>query len=358
MIADTFSLAGSLYARWAGENPRRRKQAQDLRRALEAADDQRRRRAARLDVPLPETLVVSLTSACDLRCPGCAAAPGFALPPRALRRSLLDDVVAQSRTLGVGRFAIVGGEPLLRADELLRLTREHRDCLFLVFTNGLRLDDALCTALAAHGNVLLFVNVGASAPRTAVEALPERLARALASAARGGLPFAFAATVTRDNLAFLSSTRTLDLLHEGGAAGGIYFDRLADLEEAVPQSGVRADERGALLRRVRAWAARRGSLVVAVPEDERLLGGCGAGGRALLHLSAHGTYEPCPFVPFTAFHAERVSLLEALRSPYFGELRAATAAPSDGCAVRERLPQLHAINARHGAVRSGVDAAR
>ncbi|MBI2895531.1 MAG: hypothetical protein HYY06_18385, partial [Deltaproteobacteria bacterium] len=41
-----------------------------------------------------------------------------------------------------------------------------------------------------------------------------------------------------------------------------------------------------------------------------------AAGREMIHVSAYGTLDPCPFVPFSRFHVSDHGLLDVLCSEY------------------------------------------
>ncbi len=51
--------------------------------------------------------------------------------------------------------------------------------------------------------------------------------------------------------------------------------------------------------------------------DGEYVGGCVAGGRSYLHISAGGDIEPCAFIHYSDSNIREKSLLEALRSPLF-----------------------------------------
>ena len=69
------------------------------------------------------------------------------------------------------------------------------------------------------------------------------------------------------------------------------------------------------------------------------MGGCLAAGRGFFHINPYGGAEPCPFSPYSDINLRNVSLRQALRSPLFQKIRAASvlaASHSGGCVLFEQ----------------------
>jgi MoaA/NifB/PqqE/SkfB family radical SAM enzyme len=97
------------------------------------------------------SLELEFTRACNLRCTYCYSSAGAALHDE-LSLAELCDVLEQAKGLGARRIVLLGGgEPFMypAVREIVR----HVDGLGLaqaVFTNGIRLDEALCRFLFDH----------------------------------------------------------------------------------------------------------------------------------------------------------------------------------------------------------------
>ncbi len=110
---------------WLVERPDRRRAAADLAASLIAAEKRRAETAMRLDIEIPMTLVVGLSTRCNLRCPSCLAIDEVAGPETALSRDAVDALLDEARTLGIARIALVGGEPLLALEFDREIGRAH-----------------------------------------------------------------------------------------------------------------------------------------------------------------------------------------------------------------------------------------
>ena len=97
------------------------------------------------------------------------------------------------------------------------------------------------------------------------------------------------------------------------------------------------------------------SLFVAVPGDEAPFGGCLAGGRGFVHISADGDLEACPFAPYSDTNLRDISLREGLQSELLAVIRANAAwlkRDRGGCALWGKREAIEALipqknDARH-----------
>jgi MoaA/NifB/PqqE/SkfB family radical SAM enzyme len=339
-----------LVERWLRARPDLAPGVVALTRELDLADARRQEAATREGVPIPETLVISLTSACNLRCPGCGIDQLVAGPRRDLAPEVLDEAVSQALALGIQRFALLGGEPLL-SPLCDRLVLEHPQCFFTLLTNGRPLTEDRAARLASGANCLLLLNVGSTSRSEVAEALDPGAIRATSVVREAGLLFAVAATVTRLNHALLGRRDTLDQLAGSGAGLAVFFDHAAGFDGAGADLSLPRDARRAWVAGARRDLSTRGLPVLCIPEDEWVLGGCAAAGRLVLHVSVHGTIEPCPFVPFSSHHVRREGLLGALRSGFFRDLRDhehAWESVPGACAYRAAAAEFREVCRCHG----------
>ena len=113
----------------------------------------RRARQAAEGLHVPPIAIFSITNRCNLRCKGCYAQAIRHEGPEELSPGQLRGIVAQADALGISFFVIAGGEPLTRP-EIVDITRDFPNILFLLVTNGLLLDAPLIGRLAGpaeHG---------------------------------------------------------------------------------------------------------------------------------------------------------------------------------------------------------------
>ena len=225
--------------------------------------------------------------------------------------------------------------------------------LFNVFSNGRLLDDDRARRLAALPNFALYLNVGSTNRRGSVDRLDRGVLRALATAERHGLFHGAAITISADNAPLFAARATLDTLRDAGSRFALFLDYLPAIGIPQDRFSTPPAERAAVVANARAFAAEHDFFCRLVPEDEALFGGCMAAGREILCVSAYGTIDPCPFVPFSNLRFPETTLVEALRSPFMSDVRDRSRdweMRGGACAVRAAADEFAAVAHQHGAL--------
>ncbi len=303
-----------------------------------------RREWQKRGVRVPPIIIFSITHMCNLECTGCyaksflgesagechgAATPAFARArgnDAAARPELSDDklrsIVAEATGLGVSFFVIAGGEPLMR-EAILDIAERNPRVVFLMFTNGLLLDEAMVDRIDRLKNIVPLISLEGSAEQTDQRRGPgtyEQLMSAMERLRRRGVFFGCSLTLTSRNFSTIFSEEYVD----GLQAAGCRIFLLADytpVEEGTEDWVLSPEQREQVAARVQELRGRRKAVFVAVPWDEQEVGGCLSAGRGFVHINASGAVEPCPFAPFSDTDLTEASLLEALKSPFLARLR-------------------------------------
>jgi MoaA/NifB/PqqE/SkfB family radical SAM enzyme len=134
-----------------------------IRRQMKAA--RIRARWEKQGVPVPPILIFSITNQCNLECKGCYQREFHPSTEKELSADKLRRITQEAHKLGVYFFVIAGGEPLTRP-ELLDITQDYPDILFLVFTNGTLIDDAMVKRFKRQKNVIPLLSLEGDAADT------------------------------------------------------------------------------------------------------------------------------------------------------------------------------------------------
>jgi len=264
-------------------------------RAL-AAFERRRRRGAYF----PAFLFISVTQRCNLSCKGCWATG--AAQPADMGSDLLESLIREGLAQGVRFFGILGGEPLLWPG-LPEVLARWPQAYFLLFTNGLLLDEAMAGRLTAAGNISPLVSVEGGAESYGLRReVPEGFARATAAVTRcraAGMVTGAAWSVSRSNFDETVASGFVDRLVEAGAHYvWPYIYRPSGVEpgfdEALDDEQVRAVRRFVVDER-----RRRDVVIVDAYWDHAGRALCPAATGISLHVNAAGQIEPCPPVQFS-----------------------------------------------------------
>ena len=101
------------------------------------AENKRKQNEKKHSIKIPPVCIVSVTNHCNLQCMGCEAINHSGTDE--LSRADLEKAISEAIELGIYLFVIAGGEPLFVKD-LIEILRAYPQAIFLVFTNGLLLN--------------------------------------------------------------------------------------------------------------------------------------------------------------------------------------------------------------------------
>jgi MoaA/NifB/PqqE/SkfB family radical SAM enzyme len=268
----------------------------------------------------PDAMLISPTMRCNLNCYGCYSG---VYSQEDLPYEVLDRLMGECKEMGIHLVMMTGGEPFLRQD-LFDLFEKHEDMMFQVYTNGTLIDEKMIDRFVALGNV---------APAISLEGLKEetdgrrgdgqfdQILRLMEELKEAGILFAVSTTQTSRNHDVLTSDAFVDFLVEKGCIllwnfHYVPIGRNPDLSLMVtPEQRNRARERLAYFR------ATKPMLFVDFWNDGCLTRGCIAAGRKYFHVNARGDVEPCIFCHFASDNIKEKSVMEALNSPLFKEMR-------------------------------------
>ena len=269
----------------------------------------------------PNAMLMSPTMRCNLNCYGCYA--GSYPTGEELPFEVMDRLVGECKEMGIHLVIITGGEPFLRRD-LFDLFEKHQDTTFQIYTNGTLIDENMVERFVALGNVVPAISLEGLREETDArrgKGYFDRVVRVMDWLKRAGIFFAISTTQTNRNTDTITSDAFIDFLVEKGCIllwnfHYIPIGRDADISlMATPEQRNRIRERFAYFR------ANKPILMVDFWNDGCLTQGCIAGGRKYFHVNARGDLEPCVFCHFASDNVKEKSLMEALNSPLFREIR-------------------------------------
>src|SRR3990172_4657094 len=269
----------------------------------------------------PNAMLMSPTMRCNLNCYGCYS--GSYPTEEELPFEVMDRLVGECKEMGIHLVIITGGEPFLRRD-LFDLFEKHQDTTFQIYTNGTLIDEKMVERFVALGNVVPAISLEGLREETDArrgKGYFDRVVRVMGWLKKAGIFFAISTTQTNRNTDTITSDAFIDFLVEKGCIllwnfHYIPIGRDADVSlMATPEQRNRIRERFAYFR------ANKPILMVDFWNDGCLTQGCIAGGRRYFHVNARGDLEPCVFCHFASDNVKEKSLMEALNSPLFREMR-------------------------------------
>jgi MoaA/NifB/PqqE/SkfB family radical SAM enzyme len=109
-------------------------------------------------IHVPPIIIFSITDKCNLHCKGCYAQAIHKPPETELSTEELGNIIGEAKELGSSFFVLAGGEPFVRS-EILEITKQFPEILFLVFTNGMLIDDEMIKKLKKQKNVVPVISL-------------------------------------------------------------------------------------------------------------------------------------------------------------------------------------------------------
>lgn len=276
-----------------------------------------RKMSEQLGINVPHTILIDPTSACNLRCTGCWA--GEYRKHDSLPREVLDRILVEAKELGIYWIVMSGGEPFLYP-HLLDLAAKHSDMVFMLYTNGTLISDAVADRLVEVGNVSPAISLEGDRERTDArrgQGVFDKVMAAMDRLRQRGVPFGVSLTLTSENVYEVTADAFIDFLIEKGVAYGWSFHYIPIGRDPDVRLMVTPEQRAYLVDRIHTIRTQKPFLIADFWNDGELTEGCIAGGRRYFHITASGTVEPCAFVHFSVDNILDKSLREVLNSPLF-----------------------------------------
>lgn len=307
----------------------------------------------RHDCFVPRALLLDPTNGCNLRCAGCWSADYDR--SASLSYGMLDDILTQSEALGIEECMMSGGEPLLRRNDILKLCAGHRKTIFGLYTNGMLVDESLVDEMARLGNLNLFLSLEGWKEETDArrgEGVFDKVMSAMDLLRSRRIGFAFSLCYHRGNYRTIASEEYLDFLREKGAWFGWLFQYVPVGSGADPFLACTGEERACVRKRISDYSRKHGMVLIDFWNNGHLTFGCVGAGSGFVHINAQGDVEPCAFCHYSDANLHDMSLMEALRSPFFQKFRQAQpfdANPLLGCPLMNKPDKLAEIVQATGA---------
>ena len=272
---------------------------------------------------IPWAILMDPTSACNLHCTGCWAAEyGHKLN---MDLDTLDSIIQQGKELGTYMYIYSGGEPLVRAQDIITLCEKHSDCIFLAFTNATLIDEAFADNMLRVKNFIPAISVEGFEEETDFrrgKGTYARVVHAMEILKERKLPFGVSCCYTSKNASVIGSEAYFDDLIAKGAKFAWIFTYMPVGVGAPTDLMATAEQREYMYHQIREFRKTKPIFTLDFWNDGEYVKGCIAGGRYYLHINANGDIEPCAFIHYSDSNIREKTLLEAYQSPLFMAYRA------------------------------------
>lgn len=270
----------------------------------------------------PRLLLIDPTSRCNLKCIGCWSADYKVNSDLSYEK--LDELAGDAHKLGVRQIIMSGGEPLLRKDDILKLCEKHNNITYGLFTNGTLIDEEFVNEMERLKNLNVFVSIEGFREHTDFRRGTGTYDRVIASMdllEKHNIGFGFSICYHSKNYEVVTSDEFLDFLREKGAWFGWMFNYIPVGKDADLSLCCSADQRAYVKRKIEEYNKKHNYLIIDFPNSGHKSIGCVAASNDFAHINSNGDLEPCAFCHYSDSNVNEMSLLEAIRSPFFTNFR-------------------------------------
>jgi len=271
---------------------------------------------------VPPILVISVTSKCNLHCEGCYHQALRSQTDAEMSDERLWKLVEEAKELGISFIVLGGGEPLMRPN-ILDLSKETPEIMFMMFTNGQLINDEALKKIAANRNVVPLLSLEGYQIDTdgrRGSGVYSVLLQSIAKLKKKEVFWGTSLTMTRSNFAEVTDEKFIKQLVDSGCK----FFMLVEYTPVIAgtEGWVLSEEQKAKVTAIRnGFRQKFPALFIALPWDEDEIGGCLSAGRGFVHISAEGNVEPCPFIAYSDTNLKNMTLKEALQSKMLRTIR-------------------------------------
>jgi MoaA/NifB/PqqE/SkfB family radical SAM enzyme len=280
-----------------------------------------RKNAKKYGVSIPWVILFDPTSACNLHCTGCWASEYS--HQLNLSYEDMDKIVTEGKELGIHGYVMTGGEPTVRKNDIFKLAEKHKDCGFMLFTNGTLIDQAFCDEMKKTKNIVLSMSIEGYEDTTDLRrgaGTFQKVMNAMDLLRKNGLVYGTSICYTRANCEAVTSDEFLDFLISKGVTFSWYFHFMPVGMDSTPELMPTPEQREYMyhrIREVRGYEGGKPIFTMDFQNDGEWVSGCIAGGKDYCHINPNGDMEPCVFIHYSSANIHEKSLLECLQQPLF-----------------------------------------
>ena len=272
-------------------------------------------------INVPFFLLIDPTEHCNYKCIGCWA--GSYEQKHELSFERFDKLLKEAKDLGIYFIVVSGGEPTIYP-YLIDIFKKHNDMAFMFYTNGSMINEKYAEKLKEAGNAIPCLSLEGFREKTdwrrGIGAW-DKVITSMDNLKKVGVPFGYSVTETRNNIEEVLSDEFVDFMIEKGAKIAWYFQYIPTGREPNVNLMLTPEQRKYSYERIHYIRSNKSLFAADFWNDGPYTGGCLAGARRYLHITADGGIEPCAFIHLAQGNINEISLKETLSLPFFKEIQ-------------------------------------
>ncbi|MBP7792272.1 MAG: radical SAM protein [Candidatus Goldbacteria bacterium] len=278
----------------------------------------------------PAFCTISPTQNCNLNCIGCYAA-SQKTKKASLPYPIVERIVNEMDKLVGSNFIVIsGGEPFVWKDEgkgIIDIAEKFSNMFFLVYTNGLLLDDEKIERLFKTANMTPAISVEGYEEETDKrrgKGIYKKILETMERMKKYGFPFGVSVTATRDNINILLDEKFYDWWFEEVGVSYMWMFHLMPIGRArdCMDLMITPEQRKELLMLWEHLLFKKNYFIGDFWNSGAASDGCIAYGRRYFYIDWHGNIMPCVFIPYYKdnvydLYKNGGTIVDTLMSDYF-----------------------------------------
>jgi MoaA/NifB/PqqE/SkfB family radical SAM enzyme len=274
------------------------------------------------NIHVPPIAIFSITNRCNLKCKGCYHWELHKSSGPEMTLDKMRNVISEAKELGISFMVLAGGEPFVRP-EILDITNMFPEIIFLIFTNGLMINNELIAKLKRQKNVVPVISLEGYREDTDTrrgKGVYDKLKVIIDDLKKHNIFYSVSITVSKQTFDDVFNEEFIQNLVDLGCKL-FFFVEYTPIQEGTERWMITKEQRDQITDTVKKLRKKYKALFIAVPGDEEEIGGCISAGKGFIHISADGNVEPCPFAPYSDTNLIEMSLKDALQSKFLKSIR-------------------------------------
>lgn len=273
-------------------------------------------------VHVPPIAIFSITNRCNLKCKGCYHWELHKSAGPEMNTDKMRSIIKEAKDLGISFMVLAGGEPFVRR-EILDITKDFPEIIFLIFTNGLMINAELITKIKKQKNVVPVISLEGYRDDTDMrrgKGVYNKIKSIIENLNKHNIFYSVSITISKQTFDNVFDEEFIKSLVDLGCKL-FFFVEYTPIKEGTEDWIITNEQRSKIVDTVKNFREKYKALFIAVPGDEEEIGGCMSAGKGFVHISADGNLEPCPFAPYSDTNLREMSLKDALQSKFLKSIR-------------------------------------
>ncbi len=272
------------------------------------------------------SLTFDINNRCNRKCKHCFASSSNK-KGNVVEYKFLKNALTEAREkLGCRFFNILGGEPFLDFEKILKVANDFKYIPIQVFTNGDLINKNVINELIKYPNIIPLISLEGNEQMTdSVRGAGtyKSVSKAFNFLKNSSILYGASITVNRKNFNYLSSSEFADILLDFGVYHTWIFDLKPIGRTESDQLCLLENEKIQFNERIELLNSRYPIFFINTEKDPELIGGCPATKGTYFHIFADGSVMPCITIRFKdeALNIENKSLTQIINSDVFHQYR-------------------------------------